>query len=248
MSIAWTRIFPTGMEDAPNEAGLAFYDKVFDECKKYGIEPLVTISHYEMPYALVEKCNGWEGRECIQYYMNYCKAIFERYKDKVKYWLTFNEINSGTMPMGSVLSLGTIKGYSGPVTTPPDKPQERYQGMHYQFVASAMAIKYAHDNYPQFKLGNMCIFATMYPFTCNPDDVIETQKQMQMMNWFASDIHVRGAYPYYSKRFFEEKGIQIHMEPGDEEILKQGTVDFYTFSYYMSNCVSHRPEQCPELR
>ncbi len=242
MSIAWTRIFPTGMEKEPNEAGLAFYDKVFDECRKYDIEPLVTISHYEMPYALVEKCNGWEGRECIDYYMNYCKAIFERYKDKVTYWLTFNEINSGTMPMGNVLSLGTIKGYSGSIMEVPDNPQVRFQALHHQFVASAMAVKYAHDNYPQFKMGNMCIFATMYPYTCNPDDVIETQKQMQMMNWFTSDIHVRGYYPSYSERFFEENNIVIRKEDGDDEILKNGTVDFYTFSYYMTNCVSTDPE------
>lgn len=242
MSVAWTRIFPTGMETGPNEAGLAFYDLVFDECRKYGIEPLVTISHYEMPYALVEKYNGWEGRECIEYFMNYCRAIFDRYQDKVKYWLTFNEINSGTMPMGSVLSLGTIKGYSGPMTEVPDKPQERFQALHHQFVASAKAVKYAHEHYPQFKMGNMCIFATMYPYSCNPDDMIETQKQMQMTNWFTSDIHVRGEYPYYAERYFAEHNITIHMEQGDVEILKEGTVDFYTFSYYMSNCVSTDPE------
>lgn len=242
MSVAWTRIFPTGMEDSPNEAGLAFYDKVFDECKKYGIEPLVTISHYEMPYALIEKYNGWEDRKLVDYYMNYCKAIFSRYQDKVKYWLTFNEINSGTMPMGSVLSLGTIKGYSGAVTTPPDKPQERYQALHHQFIASALAVKYAHDNYPQFKMGNMCLFATMYPFTCNPEDVMETEKQMQMMNWFCSDIHVRGYYPSYSERFFEENNIAVQKEAGDDKILLEGKVDFYTFSYYMSNCVSKNPE------
>lgn len=242
MSVAWTRIFPTGMETGPNEAGLAFYDLVFDECRKYGIEPLVTISHYEMPYALVEKYNGWEGRECIEYFMNYCRAIFDRYQDKVKYWLTFNEINSGTMPMGSVLSLGTIKGYSGPITEVPDKPQERFQALHHQFVASAKAVKYAHEHYPQFKMGNMCIFATMYPYSCNPDDMIETQKQMQMTNWFTSDIHVRGEYPYYAERYFAEHNITIQMEQGDVEILKEGTVDFYTFSYYMSNCVSTDPE------
>lgn len=243
MSIAWTRIFPTGMEEAPNEAGLAFYDKVFDECRKYGIEPLVTISHYEMPYALIEKYNGWEDRKLVDYYMNYCKTIFERYKDKVKYWLTFNEINSGTMPMGAVLSLGTIKGYAGPITEVPDKPQERYQGLHHQFIASALAVKYAHENYPQFQMGNMCIFSTMYPFTCNPDDVMKTERQMQMMNWFCSDVHVRGYYPSYSERYFEENGITIKMESGDAEILKNGTVDFYTFSYYMSNCVSTDPAQ-----
>ena len=243
MSIAWTRIFPTGMESEPNEAGLAFYDRVFDECRKYNIEPLVTISHYEMPYALVEKCNGWEGRECIEYFMNYCSAIFERYKDKVKYWLTFNEINAGTMPMGSVLSLGTIRGYNGAVTDVPDEPQVRFQALHHQFIASALAVKYAHEKYPQFKMGNMSIFATMYPFTCNPDDIVETQRQMQMTNWFCSDVQVRGEYPYYAQRFFEENNIKIKMEPGDREILKDGTIDFYTFSYYMTNCVSTDPIQ-----
>lgn len=243
LSIAWTRIFPTGMEKEPNEAGLAFYDKVFDECKKNGIEPLVTISHYEMPYALVEICNGWEGRECVDYYMKYCQTIFERYKNKVKYWLTFNEINAGTMPMGNVLSLGTIKGYSGPINQVPDKPQVRFQALHHQFVASAKAVKLAHEKYPQFKMGNMSLFATMYPFTCSPDDMVETQKQMQMTNWFCSDIQVRGAYPYYAARYFEENGIKIKMEPEDEDILKEGTVDFYTFSYYMSNCVSTNSEK-----
>ena len=149
-SIAWTRIFPTGMEEKPNEAGLKFYDNVIDECRKYNIEPLITISHYEMPYALVEKYNGWYGRECIELFERYCHAIFERYKDKVVYWLTFNEINSGTMPMGNVLSLGTVKGYTGPITEVNDDPKIRFQALHHQFVASARVVKYAHEKYPQF--------------------------------------------------------------------------------------------------
>ncbi|MBQ6215832.1 MAG: glycoside hydrolase family 1 protein [Erysipelotrichaceae bacterium] len=238
MSINWSRIFPTGMEETPNEKGLEFYDKVFDELKKYDIEPLVTISHYELPYALVEKYNGWYGRELIDYYFNYCKAIFERYKDKVKYWLTFNEINSGTMPMGAVLSLGTIKGYNGPINKVPDEPQVRYQGLHHQFVASAKAVKYAHEHYPQFKMGNMSIFATKYPYTCDPKDVLKCQKMMRVVNWYCSDVQVRGYYPSYAKRFLQENDIRIHMEEGDEELLKEGKVDFYTFSYYMSGCES----------
>lgn len=237
MSIAWTRIFPTGMEEEPNEEGLAFYDSVFDECLKYGIEPLVTISHYELPYALVEKCNGWEGREVIEYYLRYCKAIFARYQNKVKYWLTFNEINGGAMTMGNALSLGTVQGYTGPMMTFPDVPQKRFQGLHHQFVASALAVKYAHDNYPQFKMGNMSLFATMYPYTCNPTDILECQKNMRIMNWFCSDVQVRGEYPTYMERFFAENNIHIVKEPGDDEILREGTVDIYTFSYYMSNCV-----------
>ncbi len=243
LSIAWTRIFPTGMEEEPNEAGLAFYDKVFDQCKKYKIEPLVTISHYEMPYALVEKYNGWESRECIDCFLNYCKVIFDRYQNKVTYWLTFNEINTGTMPMGSVLSLGTVKGYTGTMIGFPDKPQVRFQALHHQFVASAKAVKLAHEQYPQFLMGNMIAFITSYPFTCNPDDMLEAQKKMQMNNWFCSDVQVRGAYPFYADRYFEENHIHISMEPEDEQILKEGTVDFYTFSYYMSNCVAKAPDE-----
>jgi 6-phospho-beta-glucosidase len=241
MSINWTRIYPTGMELTPNEKGLEFYDNVFDELRKYGIEPLVTISHYELPYGLVEAYNGWEGRECIDCYVRYCETIFERYKDKVKYWLTFNEINSGTMPMGAALSLGTIKGYCGPFNEIPDKPQERFQGLHHQFVASAKVVKLAHEKYPQFMMGNMSLMGTVYPYTCNPDDVIATMKQMQIMNWFTSDVQARGEYPYFADRYFEENGITIKKEPGDDEILKEGKVDFFTFSYYMTNCTALNP-------
>ena len=201
-SINWTRIFPNGWETEPNEKGLEFYDRVFDCCKKHGIEPLVTISHYELPYALVEKYNGWASRELIEFYMNYCKAIFERYKDKVKYWLTFNEINCGTMPMGAILETGTIKGFEGSTADVPDNKQERFQALHHQFVASAKAVKYAHDNYPQFKIGNMICFITSYPLTCDPADVIANQQKMQITNWFCSDVQVRGEYPSYMKRWF----------------------------------------------
>ncbi|MDE7246079.1 MAG: 6-phospho-beta-glucosidase [Oscillospiraceae bacterium] len=241
MSINWTRIFPTGMEDKPNEKGLAFYDRVFDCCRKHGIEPLVTISHYELPYALVQKYNGWVGREVIGCFEKYCKVIFERYKDKVKLWLTFNEINCGTFATGTVLETSNIKGYTGPFTVENDNPQERFQALHHQLVASARAVQYAHEHYPDFKMGNMICFLTAYPYTCAPDDVVRTQKHMQMINWFCSDVQVRGAYPRYSKRYFTENNIHIQMEDGDLEDLKAGTVDFYTFSYYMSNCVSTDP-------
>lgn len=243
MSIAWTRIFKTGMEDMPNEKGLAFYDKIFDTCKAYGIEPLVTISHYEMPYALVEKYNGWEDRACIDLFFHYCKVIFDRYQNKVTYWLTFNEINAGTMPLGSLLSLGTVKGYEGSIHQIPDEPQVRFQALHHQLVASAKVISYAHENYPLFQMGNMICFLTQYPRTCKPEDMLKMQRDMQMKNWFCSDVQVRGAYPYYAKRYFEEKGIKIHQEPEDNEILKRGVVDFYTFSYYMSNCASANPSE-----
>ena len=237
-SINWTRIYPTGEEETPNEAGLAFYDRVFDCCKKYGIEPLVTISHYELPYALVEKYNGWADRRLVDCYVRYCKTIFERYKDKVKYWLTFNEINMGALPTGNLMALGLVQGYEGPRTGIPDNEGLRFQALHHQFVASAKAVAFAHEHYPQFQMGDMNIFAAFYPLTCDPDDVLACQQRNQMVNWFCSDIQVRGEYPHYARRYFAERGIEIKTEPGDEEILRKGTVDFYTFSYYMSNCIT----------
>ena len=240
-SINWTRIFPTGEENRPNEKGLAFYDKVFDCCKKYGIEPLITISHYELPYALVEKYDGWLDRHVIDCFMKFCKTIFERYKNKVKYWLTFNEINAGTLYTGTTSTTNNMKGFEGFVADLEDRPQERFQALHHIFVASARAVKYAHDHYPQFKMGCMIGFLGYYPYTCNPDDMLATQQQLQMVDWFCSDIQVRGKYPSYSKRYFKEHDIQIKIEEGDLLELEEGCTDFYTFSYYMTFCVSTDP-------
>lgn len=238
LSINWTRIFPDGMEEEPNEKGLEFYDRVFDCCKKHKIEPIVTISHYELPYALVEKYNGWLGREVIGCFENYYKIIFERYKDKVKYWLTFNEINVATSPNAAAITLGICQDYDGPLLQMETSSQIRYQALHHQLVASAKAVVYAHEHYPQFQMGNMICFMTRYPSTCDPDDLLLAQQEMQMRNWFCSDIQVRGAYPCYAARYFQEHHINLEMQPGDLEILKKGTVDFYTLSYYQSGCVT----------
>jgi len=242
MSINWTRIFPTGMELEPNEAGLKFYDNVFDELKKYNIEPLVTISHYELPFALTEKYNGWAGREVIECYTRYCEVLFKRYKDKVKYWLTFNEINCGTMPLGGYLGLGILNEGTESFMNQVDIPQLRFQGLHHQFVASAKAVKMGHEINPNFQIGCMIAYMTTYPFTCNPDDILVAQDRVKMHNDFCGDVQVRGEYPYFAKRFFDDNGITIKMEDGDLETLKEGTVDYYTFSYYMSNCASADPK------
>ena len=164
LSVNWTRIFPTGMEKEPNEKGLEFYDRVFDCCRKHGIEPLVTISHYELPYALVERFNGWESRELIDCYVRYARTLFDRYHAKVKYWLTFNEINSSVVPLGAVVNTGTIRGFEGPVSALPDKKQERFQALHHMFLASALAVKYAHDHYPGLLIGDMNLFSVYEPF------------------------------------------------------------------------------------
>lgn len=236
-SIAWTRIFPRGDEETPNEEGLKFYEELIDECRKYNIEPLITISHYEVPFNLTKKWNAWADRRMIDCYLNFCKAIFTRYKGKVKYWLTFNEINSATTAMGAFLSQGILNEIKTMnFMEQVDNPQNRFQGLHHQFVASALAVKMAHEIDSNYQVGCMQIMATSYGLTCDPQDQIVNQERNHLMNWFCSDVQCRGAYPNYIKRYFKENNINIVMEDGDEDILKAGPVDFYTCSYYMSNC------------
>lgn len=238
MSIAWTRIFPTGFEAEPNQKGLEFYDRVFDECRKYGIEPIVTISHYEMPYEITKRINGWASRECIQLYIKYCKTLFERYKDKVKYWLTFNEINCGIMPVGGFQSMGILNKATIEYNHPVDDIQKRFQGMHHQFLASALAVKLAHEKYPSFRVGNMTCAMPYYPYNCHPDNIMAAMKEMQKVNWYCNDVQVYGRYPYFAEKLWSELGVCIHTEQEDAEILKNGTVDFQSISYYMSNCLN----------
>ena len=232
-SIAWSRIFPMGDETEPNEKGLQFYDDLFDECHKYGIEPLVTISHYETPLHLAEEYDGWVNRKMIEFYERYVRAIFDRYKDKVKYWLTFNEINS-------ILHAPFM---SGGINTPADQlsEQDLYQAIHHELVASALATKIGHEMMPGATIGCMVLSMPTYPLTPSPDDVIQAMEDDHKNLAFA-DIHVRGKYPGYMKRYMREHGIEIHFEPGDEEILKN-TVDFVSFSYYMSCCATADPEK-----
>lgn len=236
-SIAWTRIFPNGDEEEANEAGLQFYENLIDECLKYNIEPFITISHYEVPFCLTKKWNAWADRRMIDCYLRFCRAIFTRYKGKVKYWLTFNEINSATMPMGGFLSQGILNEIQPmEFMNQVDIPQKRFQGLHHQFVASALAVKMAHEIDLNYQIGCMQIMATSYPLTCNPCDVVYNQQKSHVLNWFCSDVQCRGKYPGYMNRYFEENRITIHMDSRDEEILASGTVDFYTCSYYMSSC------------
>lgn len=234
MSIAWTRIFPNGTEQVPNEAGLVFYDRVFDELHKYGIEPVVTISHYEPPYALSNQ-GGWTNREMIGHYLRYCKAIFQRYKGKVKYWLTFNEINCAQVKFGVMTAAGVNCNFWDPINT----EQLRYQALHHQFIASAQAIMFGRSIDPEFRFG--CMLASMlnYPLTCHPDDVLLAQQTNQVKYLFCGDVMIRGRYPNYIGRWFREQDIHIEMQPEDEAILAQGKVDFCALSYYMTYCTGH---------
>lgn len=235
-SIAWSRIFPNGDEEVPNEAGLAFYDDLIDECRRHGMEPLVTLSHYETPYHLAKAYDGWCSRKLITFFQRYCKCVMERYKGKVHYWLTFNEINS-------ILHNPYL---SGGILTPKEKLSKSalYQAIHHELVASALVTKMAHEIDPDNKVGCMVIGIPSYPLTPNPDDVIANMEQ-DRHNLYFTDVQARGAYPKYLNRYFKENGIQIQMEEGDEEILKN-SVDFISFSYYMSTCGCADPNAHPQ--
>jgi len=234
MSISWARIFPNGDDKEPNEEGLAFYDDVFDELLKYDIEPLVTLSHYEMPASLVERYNGWIDRRLIDLFTTYSKTVFQRYRDKVKYWLTFNEINA--IALAPYNAGGLINDRFDNI----DKV--KYQALHHQFVASAIAVKQCRDIIPSAQIGCMLARFETYPETCSPEDVLKTLKEEQRLNYFYTDVQVRGYYPKFMKNYFQEQDITIEMAEEDEEILADNTVDFISFSYYTSLVESAGPQ------
>lgn len=233
LSIAWTRILPHGDDDAPNAAGVAFYRSLFEECKKYGIEPLVTICHFDTPIALIEKYGGWKDRRMVDAFLKYCKVLFENYGGLVRYWLTFNEINMllhmPFMGAGLVFEPGE------------NKTQVQYQAAHHELIASAKAVQLAHAMMPGAKVGCMLAAGQYYPYTCAPADVYKAM-ECDRDNYFFIDVQARGAYPVWAKKRMEQAGVQLQMEPGDEQTLAAGTVDFVSFSYYSSRCISADPE------
>lgn len=243
MSISWPRIFPTGEDAVPNEHGLAFYDKVFAELKKYNIEPVVTLSHYELPLHLTRKYNGWADRRLIDLFERYCRVVFERYKGKVRYWLTFNEINTALFPLGNYLGLGVVNGTPKDIHHQKDIPQLRFQALHHQLVASAKAVALGHRIDPQNRVGSMLAMLVYYPLTCNPQDLILCQQEWQKYNYYCGDVQVRGVYPSFARRIWEQWGVQPQITEEDKKVLQQGKVDYIGLSYYMSNCVSAAPEQ-----
>jgi len=235
-SIAWSRIFPTGEETEPNREGLEFYHNVLDELEKYGIEPIVTMSHYENPFQLTKTYGGWDNRKLIDIFMPYAECILREYQDRVTYWILFNEINLLTQPMGGYFAGGMIlEGVE-------NEEERRYQAMHNQLVASAKTVKLGKSISESFQFGCMIAYVGAYALTCKPEDVRAQQRTDQIHNCIAGDVHVRGQYPAFAHRFFAEKNIDINMQPEDEQILQDGVVDYYTFSYYTTNCVAENPE------
>ena len=233
MSINWSRIFPLGYEETPNEAGLAFYDSVFDELHKNGIEPLVTISHYETPVGLANRWGSWADERTIECYLRYVKTIGERYKGKVRYWLTFNEINV----------LGMAPWMEGAVAT--KDPQTIANASKHQLLASARAVRLLHGIDPENKVGNMIAYNCVYPATCNPADVLEAWKKSNDC-YFYCDVQARGSYPSYQLKKYEREGVTLTLTEQEKADLKAGTVDFISFSYYMSACAAAKPEKGSE--
>lgn len=232
-SFSWSRIFPTGEEETPNEEGLSFYEAFIDELLKYGIEPVVTICHFDVPLALEEKYGSWKSRSMIDCYLRYCDTIFRRFKGKVKYWITFNEINMLLhLPfMGAGIRFAKGENHD----------RVKYQAAHHELVASALAVKLAHEIDPNTMVGCMLSAGNFYPYSCNPADVWDGLKR-DRENYLFIDVQARGEYGCYAWKLFEREGLCPQMEENDLEILKAHTVDFISFSYYSSRCTSTDPE------
>ncbi len=247
MSINWSRVFPKGDEAEPNQAGIEFYRRVFEKCRECGIEPMVTLSHYELPYHLAKEYGGWANPKLIDFYLNYAHTVMTEYKGLVKYWLTFNEINCLLMGgFGNIMGAGILPpGDDVAMTfgdTPWDVPQKRYQALHYQFLASAKCVVMAHEIDPENKVGCMIAGNVTYPHTCNPDDVILAQRKQREQNFYCGDVQVRGAYPAWAPAVWKREGVSIEVSDEDKATLAAGKVDFYSFSYYMSSTASADPK------
>ncbi|WP_304683487.1 6-phospho-beta-glucosidase [Ileibacterium valens] len=232
-SIAWSRIFPNGDEAEPNEEGLQFYDDLFDELLFYGIEPVITLSHFEMPYHLAKEYGGFMNRKTIDFFLNFAEACFKRYKNKVKYWMTFNEINNQMNFKNDIFGWTNSGAHFGNYENP---EEAMYQCGHYELVASAKAVALGHSINPDFQIGNMIAMVPIYPFSCRPSDMVLAQQQMHD-RWFFCDVQVRGHYPRYALKNFERKNFNLDITEQDIEDLKNGTVDYIGFSYYMTNTV-----------
>ncbi|WP_434662617.1 6-phospho-beta-glucosidase [Aeromonas sp. NJAU223] len=232
-SIAWSRIFPLGDEAEPNEAGLRFYDDLFDELLRHGIEPVITLSHFEMPNHLVTEYGGWKSRKLVDFFVRFSEVVIRRYQHKVKYWMTFNEINNQRnwqVPLFGYCCSGVIYNQE------PNPEECMYQVLHHQFVASAKVVSLGHAINPELQIGCMLAMVPLYPYSCHPDDVMYAEIAMRERFLFG-DVHVRGHYPAYIRKEWQRKGYHIVMEPGDEETLRAGCADYIGLSYYMSNAV-----------
>lgn len=233
-SIAWSRIFPNGDEETPNEEGLKFYDNLLDELHKCHIEPLITLSHFEMPWNLVKKYGGWRDRRMIDFFVRFAVTVMERYKDKVKYWLTFNEINNQMLVDADIYPF-TNSGIR--FSEGEDRKKTVYQAAHYEFVASALAVKKGHEINPDFKIGCMLAALPYYPYSSRPQDVLLAQRE-DRKSLFFTDVQIRGHYPAYIRKEWERSGYTFDITEEDLKTMQEGCVDYLGFSYYYTNTVT----------
>lgn len=227
-SISWSRIFPNGDEKEPNEKGLEFYDQLIDEIINNGMEPIITMVHYDIPLYLVTEYGGFANRKVIDFFVNYAKVLLERYKGKVKYWIVCNQIN-----LVPTVQFGGLGIYDDQAE---NMEELMYQAVHNQFVASAKVVEEARSIDPNALMGTMVADGTMYPFTCKPEDVVLTMKKNRMQ-YFFTDVQLRGKYPVYALRYFEEHNIHLDVEDGDLEVIKNNTMDYLAISFYYTRCV-----------
>ena len=237
-SINWTRIFPKGDEAEPNEAGLQFYDDLFDELLKNGIEPVITLTHFEMPLHLAQNYGGFRNRKVVDFFVKFAEVVFDRYKNKVKYWMTFNEINN-MMDYTNPIFLWTNVGVQ--VEEGENAKEVMYTAAHHVLLASALSVKIGRQINPDFQIGAMVSHVPIYPLTAHPEDAMLAEESMHL-RYFFPDVQVRGYYPNYTLKEFERDGLNIPIQEADAEILAQGKVDYLGFSYYMSNVVDHKDE------
>ena len=223
MTLSWARIFPKGIKEGINPEGVEFYHNVFKECLKYGIEPLVHLYKYDMPAFYIEELGGWKNRFLIEEFVEFGKASIDEFQE-VTYWSTFNEINAAQF---SILDSNNQ-----------EEVQRQYQALHNQLVASAKVVKYLHDNYPDKKIGCMQAGIFTHALTCDPEDELANQREMQKNFWYAGDVFARGYYPSYAKYLWKELNIILDITEEDLKVLKEGTVDMFTYSYYMTNNVT----------
>ena len=224
-SVSWSRILPEGT-GAINPKGIAYYNHIIDECLKYGIEPLVTMFHFDMPASL-DRRGSWSNRESVDWFVNFAKILFENYGDRVKYWLTINEQNMLTLFGPTIGTLTIPKGTENLL-------KETYQQNHHMLVAQAKVMALCHEMIPNAKIGPAPNISIVYPATCKPKDVLAAQNFNALRNWLYLDMAVYGRYNDLSWAYLKEHDALPKFSEGDEQILKSGHPDFIGFNYYNS--------------
>lgn len=228
-SISWSRIFPKGDEEQPNEAGLKFYDDLIDEMHRDGIEPIITMSHYDIPLHLVTEYGGFANRKVIDFFVKYARVLLERYKGRVKYWIVFNQVN-----LVPGIQFGSLGIYNDQAE---NMEELMYQAVHNQFVAAARTKELAEQIDPEAMIGTMLADFTCYPASCKPEDVVQTMQLNRIQQYFFSDVQLRGEYPGYMLRYFRDRGIHLEISEEDEELLKNNKMEFLAIAYYASKIV-----------